>query len=127
MELTLGWLQFILPVELAFSFPKSVILRDTLGPFGEIAEIFEFGPQPEGFIIFHDHPEIPSINVVMSPQHNLIQIKNPRYTSSPLWSAGAPHYPNRRQTLGTLLTLLGRGSVEPTVATVVATEQNIWH
>jgi hypothetical protein len=95
-------------------------------PFGEIAEIFLFEPQPEGFIIFHGHLEIPNIDVVVSPQHNLIQIKNSKYSSLLIRSAGAPHYPTRRQALGTLVTLPGVDNTEPNVATVVAIEQNHW-
>jgi len=53
------------------------------------------------------------------PQHNLILIKNPNYSSLPIRSAAAPHFPTR---LGTLVTLPGLG-YEPYVATVVAVER----
>ena len=126
MKRTLNWVQFILPAELTYSLLKSTTLHDTFGPFGEIAEIFLFAPQPEGFIIFHGHVEIPNIDVIVSPQYNLIQIKNSNYSSLPIRSAGAPHYPTRRPALGTPVTLPGMGYTEPYVVTVVVIEQNHW-
>jgi len=104
---------------------ESTTLHDTFGLFGEIAEIFLFTPQPEGFVIFHGHIEIPNIDVIVSSQHNLIQIQNPNYSSLPIWSAVAPHFPTRRPALGTPVTLPGLG-YEPYVATVVAIKQNQW-
>jgi len=61
----------------------------------------------------------------MSPQHNLIRIKNPTYSSLPIRSAVAFHFPTRRPALGTPVTLPGLG-YELYEATVVAIEQNRW-
>jgi len=66
-----------------------------------------------------------NIDEMVSPQHNLIQIKNPNYPSLPIQSAGAPHFSTRRPALGTPVTLPGLG-YEPYIATVVAVEQNHW-
>ena len=90
-----------------------------------IAEIFLFKARPEGFIIFHGNLEIRNIDVIVSPQHNLIMIKNPNHSSLPIRSAAALHYPTRRPALDTLviLSLRGRDHHE---ATVVAIEQNHW-
>jgi len=107
MRPTLKWVQFILQTELTYSLLKASTLHDTFGPFGEIAEIFLFAPQPDGFIIFHDHFMIPNIDVIVSSQNHLIQIKNPtwNFSSPPIRSAGAPHFPIRRPALGTPVTL----------------------
>jgi len=125
MRPALKWVQFILLAELTHSSMKSTTLQDTFGPFGKIAEIFLFKPQPEGFIIFHGNLKIPNIHVMVSPQHNLIMIKNPNYLSLLIRSAVAPHLTTRRPALGTLVTLplLGYDWHE---ATVVAIEQNYW-
>jgi len=96
MRPTLKWVQFVLPAELTHSLVKLTTLHDKFGLFGEIAEIFLFTPQPEGFIIFHGHLKIPNIDVIVSPQHNLILIKNLNYSSPPIRSAVAPHLPTRR-------------------------------
>ena len=125
VRMTLKWVQFILPAELTYSLLKSTTLHDTFGPFGEIAEIFLFTPQSEGFIIFHGHLKLPHIDVIVSPQHNLIQIKNPNYSSFQIRSGGAPHFPTRRPALGSPVTLPGMG-YEPEVETVVVIEQNQW-
>ena len=101
MRLTLKWVQFILPAEFTYSLLKSTTLHDTFGPFGEIAEIFLFTLQPENFIIFHVHLTILNIDVIVSPQNNLIQIKNLNYSSLLIRSAGPPHFPTRRPALGT--------------------------
>jgi hypothetical protein len=74
------WESEVLPVELTHSSVKSTTLQDTFGIFGEIGEIFLFAPKPEGFIIFHGNLKIPNIDVIVSPQHNLILIKNPNYS-----------------------------------------------
>ena len=63
MESQLGWVQYILPTELKFSLRKSDTLYKILGHFGEISEIFQFGAHPEGFKVFHGHPDIPNIDV----------------------------------------------------------------
>jgi len=126
MKPALTWVQFILPEELTHSPLQSATLQETFGPLGkigEIAEIFLFKPRPEGFIIFHGNLKIPNIDVILSPQHNLIMIKNPNYSSLPIQSAAAPHYPTRRQALDTLVTLTLRGR-DRHEATVVAIEQN---
>jgi len=96
MKPALTWVQFILPETLTHSPLQSTILQDTFGPLGEIADIFLFKPRPEGFIIFDGNLEIPSIDVIVSPQHNLIMIKNPNHSSLPIRSAAALHYPTRR-------------------------------
>jgi len=96
MKPALTWVQFILPETLTHSPLQSTILQDTFGPLGEIADIFLFKPRPEGFIIFHGNLEIPSIDVIVSPQHSLIMIKNPNHPSLPIRSAAALHYPTRR-------------------------------
>jgi len=87
-----AWVQFIFQADLTHSHLKSIILHDTFGLLGEIAEIFLFTPKPEGFIIFHDHLEIPNINSMMSPQHHLILIKTPHYSSPPIREALAPDF-----------------------------------
>jgi len=66
MRPPLKWIQFILPAELTHSLLKSTTVHDTFGLGSEIAEIFLFAPQPEGFIIFHSHLEIPNIDVIVS-------------------------------------------------------------
>jgi len=125
MKPALTWVQFILPEELTHSPQQSTPLQETFGPLGEIAEIFLFMPRPEDFIIFHGSLKIPNIDVILSPQHNLIMIKNPNHSSLPIRSAAAPHYPTRRQALGTLVTLSLRDR-DRHEATVVAIEQNYW-
>jgi len=62
----------------------------------------------------------------VSAQHYLIHIKNSKYASHLILSAGAPHYTTRRPALGTLVTLPVKSFVEYNVATVVAIEQNEW-
>ena len=111
--------------ELTHSPHHSTTLQETFGPLGEIVEIFLFKPRPEGLIIFHGSLKIPNIDVILSPQHNLIMIKNPDHSSLPIRSAAAPHYPTRRPALGTLVTLSLRGRDRHEV-TVVAIEQNYW-
>jgi len=120
-----AWVQFIFQADLTHSHLKSIILHDTFGLLGEIAEIFLFTPKPEGFIIFHDHLEIPNIKSMMSPQHHLILIKTPYYSSPPIREALAPDFTTRRKPLDTMVTLPGLGT-EPYTATVVAIEQNHW-
>jgi len=106
MKPALTWVQFILPEELTHSpLLQSTTLQETFGPLCERAEIVLFKPRPEGFIIFHGNLKITNIDVILSPQHNLIMIKNPNYSSLPIQSAAAPHYPTRRPALGTLVTL----------------------
>ena len=121
----IAWVQFILPAELTHSHLKLIILHETFGLLCEIAEIFLFTPQPEGFIISHGHLEIPNIDLMMSPQHHLILIKTPHYLSQLIQAALAPHFPTRRPALDTLVTLPELGT-EPYAATVVAIEQNHW-
>ena len=102
-----------------------------MGPLGEIAEILlftprlVFTPRLEGFIIFHGNLKIPDIDVKMSPQHDLLMIKNPNHSSLWIRSAAALHYPTRKPALGTLVTLSLRGR-DQHEATVVAIEQNHW-
>ena len=125
MRPPLTWVQFILPTELTHSHLEWITFHDTFGLLGEIAKIFLFTPQPEGFIIFHGHLEILDIDSIVSPQHHLILIKNPNYSSLLIRSAVALHFPTRRPALDTLVTLPGMG-YEPYVATVVDIEQNHW-
>jgi len=115
----------MLPAELTHSHLKSITLHDTFGLFSEIAEISLFTPQPEGFTIFHGHLKIPNIDTIVSPQHDLILIKNSNYSSLPIRSVVAPHFPTRRPALDTLVTLPGMG-YQPCVTTIVAIEQNHW-
>jgi len=96
------------------------ILPDTFS----LLEIFLFAPKPEGFVIFHDHLKIPNINMLVSPQHHLILIKNPHFSSPLIQEALALHFPTRRPALDSLVTLLGLAT-EPT-ATVVVIEQKHW-
>ena len=91
MKPALTWIQFILPEDLTHSPLQLTTLHDTFGPLGEITEIFLFKPRPEGFIIFHDSLYIPNFDGIMTPQHILIRIKNPKYSSAPIRSAAAPH------------------------------------
>jgi len=114
--------QFILPAELTYSLLKRITLQDT---FNEIADIFPFQTQPEGFIIFRNNTELPNINVIVLPQNNLIQITNPNYSSRPIQIPAAPHFPTRRPALGTPVTLPGMNHVS-FAATVVAIKQNQW-
>ena len=64
MKPALTWVQFILPEELTHSSLQSNILQETFGPLGEIAEIFLFKPQPEGFIIFYDSLKISNFDEI---------------------------------------------------------------
>jgi len=80
MRPPLTWLQFMLPAELTHSHLKSITLHDTFGLFSEIADIFLFTPQPEGFSLFHVHLKIPNIDTIVSPQHDLILIQNQNYS-----------------------------------------------
>jgi len=121
----LTWVQFILLEEIAHSPLQSTTLQDTFGPLGEIAEIFLFTPRSEGFIIFHDNLKILNIDIIVSPQHNLLMIKNPNYSSLLIRSAAALHYPTRRPALGTLVTLSLRGC-DQHEDTVVTIKQNHW-
>jgi len=126
MRPQMGWVQYILPPELTFSPLMFVTLHDNPGHFGEIAEIFQFGVYLEGFIVFHGNPFIPNIDVVMLPEHNLIQIKDPHHTATPLQFSRASHWPTRRPAIGTLVSLSEMGSTGLIEATVVAIEQNTW-
>jgi len=125
MKPALTWIQFILPEDLTHSPLQLATLHDTFGPLGEIVEIFLFDPRPEGFIIFHDRLHIPNFDGILAPQHSLIRIKTPKYSSPPICSTAAPHYPTRRPAIGTLVTLSLRDSDQHEV-TVVAIDQNYW-
>jgi len=117
----LAWVQFILPAELT----NSHLLHETFGLLGDVAEIFLFTPKPKGFVVFHDHFKIPNIDSLMSPQHHLILIKNPHYSSPPIRGALTLHFPTRRPSLDSLVTLPGLGT-KPHTSTVVVIEQNHW-
>jgi len=125
MKLALTWIQFILPEEFTQSPLQLATLQETFGPLGEIAEFFLFKPRPEGFIIFHGSLQITNFDGILSPQHSLIMIKNPKHSSPLILSAAAPHYPTRRPAIGTLVTLSLRGCNQHE-ATIVAIEQNYW-
>jgi len=125
MEPALTWIQFILPEDLTHSPLQLATLQETFGPLGDIAEIFLFEPRPEGFIIFHGSLQIPNFDGILSPQHSLIRIKNPKHSSPPIRSTAAPHYHTRRPAISTLVTMSLRGR-DQHEATIVAIEQNYW-
>ena len=125
MKPALTWIQYNLPEELTHSILQLATLQATFGSLSYIAEIFQFEPRSEGFIIFYGSVQIQNVDGILSPHHGLIMIKNPRYPSPPIRSTAAPHYPTRRPAIDTLVTLSaqGRGRHE---AMVVAIERNHW-
>jgi len=116
------WIQFTLPEDLTHPRLQLAALRETLGPLGDINEIFLFKRRPEGFIIFNGNLHFPNIDVIMTPQRTWIGINNPQHPSAPICAATSPHYPTRRPDIGSSVTLVD----EQREATVVAIEQRYW-
>jgi len=109
MKPALTWIQYNLPEELPEELTHSILqlatLQATFGSLGYIAEIFQFEPRSEGFIIFYGSVQIQNVDGILSPHHGLIVIKNPRYPSPPIRTTPAPQYPTRRLAIGTLVML----------------------
>jgi len=119
---TVTWIQFVLPEDLTHPPLHLTALHETLGPLGDINEIFLFKPRPEGFIIFNGNLHFPNIDGIMTPQRTWIGIHNPQHPSAPICSATSPHYPTRRPDIGSSVTLVD----EQQEAIVVAIEQKYW-
>jgi len=116
------WIQFTLPEDLTHPPLQLAALHETLGPLGDINEIFLFKPRAEGFIIFNGSLHFPNINGIMTPQRTWIVINNPQHSSAPICTTTSPHYPTRRPDIGSSVTLVD----EQREATVVAIEQKYW-
>jgi len=115
-------IQFVLPEILTHPPLQLDALHETLGPLGDINEIFLFKPRPEGFIIFNGNLHFPNIEGILTPQRTWIGIHNPQHSSAPICSAISPHYPTRRPDIGSSVTLVDKQRE----AIVVAIEQKFW-
>jgi len=127
----LTWIQFELPEGSTLPLLQLPTLQATFGLVGEIAEIFPFEPGPVGFIIFYDSVQIPNCEGILAQRHGLIKIKNPSYSSPPIRSSRAPHYPTRRPAIGTLVACPAYDQKvgsrrRPYEAMVIAIERNHW-
>jgi len=103
---TVTWIQVVLPEDLTHPRLQLAALHQTLGPLGDINEIFLFRPRPEGFIIFNGNLHFPNIDGIMIPQRTWIGTNNPQHPSAPICTATSPHYPTRRPDIGSLVTLV---------------------
>jgi len=119
---TVTWIQFALPEDLTHPPLQVTALHETLGPLGDINEIFLFKPRPEGFKIFNGNLHFPNIDGIMTPQRTWIGMNNPQHPSAPICAATSPHYPTRRPDIGSSVTLVD----EQREAIVVAIEQKYW-
>jgi len=127
----LTWIRFELPEGLTPPLLQLPTLQATFGLVGEIAEIFLFEPGPVGFITFYDSVQIPNCAGILAQRHGLIKIKNPSYSSPPIRSSRAPHYPTRKPAIGTLVACPAYDQKvgsrrRPYEAMVIAIERNHW-
>jgi len=60
------WIQFALREDLTHPPLQLVALHETLGPLGDINEVFLFKPRPEGFIIFNGNLHFPNTDGIMT-------------------------------------------------------------